>query len=387
MMVLFVGLVSALSLGGAARRLVDAVDERVFRLRVMMSNPGQLLRRQEAVKQEEEAEERPMDEDPREEVAKRENEEERSMGESPREEVAKRENEEERSMGESPREEVAKREDEEREEGTAKRRRRRERRRRHEAGAKERASGDAVARQETAEQEARETVAKAERAEAKKSGKRTEKTEAMESGKKSERAETRDTGKKTETGEAKKSEKAEARESRDVKAEEESGVKSWAVRVKRKKDAGAEKEPGKRRRVEAMEYRRVVPVVDAIESEEEVVTLKPFLRAGRQLLKAFRSLGIPKNGNKWAVKGNKANFTISFDECWVSGVEVTYVVDDPCQFVKYYVDGVDGSLVGGNFTFAELTELHSLKLVTENVDTATSTCLWSCEVVCEDTEA
>ena len=368
MMVLFVGLVSALSLGGAARRLVDAVDERVFRLRVMMSNPGQLLRRQEAVKQEEEAEERPMDEDPREEVAKRENEEERSMGESPREEVAKRE-------------------DEEREEGTAKRRRRRERRRRHEAGAKERASGDAVARQETAEQEARETVAKAERAEAKKSGKRTEKTEAMESGKKSERAETRDTGKKTETGEAKKSEKAEARESRDVKAEEESGVKSWAVRVKRKKDAGAEKEPGKRRRVEAMEYRRVVPVVDAIESEEEVVTLKPFLRAGRQLLKAFRSLGIPKNGNKWAVKGNKANFTISFDECWVSGVEVTYVVDDPCQFVKYYVDGVDGSLVGGNFTFAELTELHSLKLVTENVDTATSTCLWSCEVVCEDTEA
>ena len=373
MVVLFVGLVSALSLGGAARRVVDAIDERVFRFRVMMSNPGQLLRRQE---------------------------------------TEKREEEEEEKRDEKPREEIPKREDEVREEGTSKRRRRRERRRRHEAGAKERASGDAEARQETVEQEAMENAAKTERmetktslekseqtetkknekkpeqAETKKHEKKNEKDEARKSEKKSEQDETREKGKikKSERDEVKKSEKGEARESREVKAEEESGVKSWALKVKRK-DVGVEKGPGKRKRDEAMEYKRVVPVVDAIESEEEVVTLKPFLRAGRQLLKAFRSLGIPKNGNKWAVKGNKANFTISFDECWVSGVEVAYVVDDPCQFVKYYVDGVEGSLVGGNFTFAELTELHSLKLVTENVDTATSTCLWSCEVVCEDTEA
>ena len=121
----------------------------------------------------------------------------------------------------------------------------------------------------------------------------------------------------------------------------------------------------------------IEPVVELIESDVETVSMAPFVKAGRRFLKAFRTLGIPKQGRKWQVKGNKANFTVTFDACSVRGVSVV-----SSHSKQFHVDGIEGKIVNNTFHFSKPQTLDRLKLVIESVEGAEKTCLRHCEVLC-----
>lgn len=121
----------------------------------------------------------------------------------------------------------------------------------------------------------------------------------------------------------------------------------------------------------------IEPVVELIESDVETVSMAPFVKAGRKFLKAFRTLGIPKQGRKWQVKGNKANFTVTFDTCSVRGVSVV-----SSHLRDFHVDGIEGKIINKTFHFSKPQTLDRLKLVLESAEGAEKTCLRHCEILC-----
>lgn len=124
-------------------------------------------------------------------------------------------------------------------------------------------------------------------------------------------------------------------------------------------------------------YKRINATLDQM-NKREVGLL---IRFGRSM-KLFQDLGIPKLGNSfWVTGGRHVNYTFSFPESDVVGVEFLYNGTDNCQSHNYSAIGIPGTLQNDIFVFEEPHRLSQMVVTATNDGNESVSCLYGCNML------